>query len=267
MRTPSFTAARAFPSFATLLVLAACGGGGSSSTPAPSPSPVATAEFLPSSITVKASAYDYYGTLAFSSIAGAHPQPISPADGSLACNNGYSVPLQIRSGPAELTLVRDQYVILPQANVLPQGTTLTCTSTWGVYDASDDLLAKAQLQATVVYDTGVPAISFSPSTVTLGATSGSNPAITLAYTSASGFTAQPVAPADGSLACSGGYDIPVQLRAGAGATGLIKDTYVVLFDKISPPAGTSLTCTSEWGVYDASNTQVQTATLNATVTY
>jgi hypothetical protein len=245
--------------------LAACSGGGGGS-PAPVSSAAPTAAFVPASVTIHSSAYDYYGNLNFSAVANAVPKPISPADGSLACTGGIEVPLDIRSGPVQLDLVRDQFVVLPLRAQLPQGTTLACKSTWGIYQGST-LLASTTLQATIVYDTGAPAISFTPSTVTLQASGAGNPTIVLAYVDQSGFSLAPVAPASGYLDCGNGYLVVTKLHAGAGVPGFVQDDVSVDMTSISPPAGSTLTCTSTWALDETGGSAVQTATLNATLQY
>jgi hypothetical protein len=247
------------------LVLAACSGGGRGS-PGPAATPAPSAAFQPASVTVHARAFDYFGTFAFTAAANGTPKPIAPADGTLACDGGYHIPLDIRSGPDQLGLVRDQYVVLPLLASPPAGTTLTCTSEWGIFGASGALLASATLDATVVYDQSGTIIDFSPSSATVRA-SGGNAPIFLEYTSTAGYSVKPLAPADGALACPGGYAPQTQLRAGPGKSGAIEDQLVVLTASIAPPPGTSLACTTTYALLDPTGTPVAQASLAVTVQY
>jgi hypothetical protein len=176
------------------------------------------------------------------------------------------VPLQIRAGPDEIGVVRDQYVVLPLLATPPAGTTLTCTSEWGTYSAAGTLLASTTLNATIVYDQSGTTIAFSPSKATIKA-SGGNAPIYLDYTSATGFSIAPVSPSTTTLACPNGYAPTTQLHAGPGKSGEVVDQLVIDTASISPPAGTKLACTATYGLYDSMNTLAAQATLAVTLEY
>lgn len=247
------------------LALAACSGGGGGS-PGPAATATPSADFQPASVTVHARSFDYFGTFAFTAAANGAPKPIAPADGTLACNGGYHIPLDIRSGPDQLGLVRDQYVVLPLLASPPAGTTLTCTSEWGVYGGNGALLTSATLNAMVVYDQSGTIIDFSPSTATVRA-SGANAPIFLQYTSEAGYSVKADTPADGALACPGGYAPQTQLRAGPGKSGAIEDQLVILTASIAAPPGTSLACNTTYALLDPTGTVVARASLAVTLQY
>jgi hypothetical protein len=217
-------------------------------------------------VTVHTSAYDYYGVLAYEAASDGVPKPIDPANGTLACNGGYSVPLQIRAGPDLLGVVRDQYVILPLLASPPAGTTLTCTSRYGLYTTAGTLIASNTLNASIVYDANGTTITFDPATATVAA-SGGNAPIFIDYTSTLGFSIVPTSPANATLACPGGYAPQTQLRAGPGKAGIVVDQLAVLTYTIAPPPGTTLPCTVTYGLRDTNKTIVATATASITLQY
>lgn len=250
--------------------VAGCGGGGASSTPRPTSNPAAPfIAFAPSNISVRSSQFDFFGYLTYTARAGLVPKPISPANGALGCDRGLNVALQIHQGPAPIGVVHDQYVVLPLSVNPPKGTTLTCSSTWGLFDASGAIVAQAPLQAKLVYDTGNPAIYFNPAKLTLASTAGIATSM-LAYADSSGFKARPVVPASLTMACTGGATLKPQISAGGILQGYVQDRFAIDPTAVTPqpPAGTkSVACSTEWGLFDASGNLVQKAVLAVVITY
>lgn len=247
------------------LALAACSGG-SDRSPEPAATPAPSAAFQPASVTIHARDFVYFGTFAFTAAANGVPKPIAPADGTLACAGGYRIPLDIRSGPDQLGLVRDQYVVLPLLASPPAGATLSCTSEWGIFGGNGAQLASATLNATVVYDQSGTIVDFSPASATIRANGGNAP-IFLEYTSEAGYSVKPETPADGTLACPGGYAPQTQLRAGPGKSNEIEDQLVISTTSIAPPAGTSLACETTYALLDPTGTLVARASLAVTLQY
>jgi hypothetical protein len=268
----NFARNRAILGAVATTALAACSGGGGSSPAAPVPTATPSSppfiEFVPATISVRSSQFDYFGELTYSARTGLVPKPLSPAKGVLACNGGYSVVMQIHQGPAPIGVVHDQYLVLPLTANPPEGTTLSCTSTWGLYDASGALVAQAPLQATLIYDTGKPAIYFMPASLKIESSSGTAVA-TLAYISHAGLKDKPVTPGSGYLACAGGYSVKPQLRAGPALPGYIAVLYEIDPADVTPkPAkGATLDCTTTWGLADTAGNVVQVATLKVAITY
>jgi hypothetical protein len=253
-----------------LFVLAAsgCSGGGGASTPAPAASPPFIA-FAPSSISLRSSQFDYFGFLTFTARAGLVPKPVSPADGSLACDQGFHVGLQVHQGPAPIGVVHDEYLVLPQTAKPSLGTTLTSSATWGLFDESGTMVAQGQpLQAKILYDTGKPGIYFTPAKLVTKSSAGIVTSI-LAYSSLKGFDGKPLAPKTGFLACKGGYTLTPKLRAGPLLSGYVQVRYEVDPSAVSPEPkkGQTLDCASEWGLIDSAGNVVEEATLAASVTY
>jgi hypothetical protein len=248
------------------LMLASCGGGGGGLSPGPTAVPRPSVAFEPSTISVDAASYDFFGIFAFTASTNGVPKPIDPADGTLACNGGYHVQLQIRAGPDQLGVVRDQYVVLPLLASPPAGSKLTCAGTWGIFDASGALLGSATLNATIDYNQTGTIIGFSPTPATVHA-AGGDPPIELAYTSAAGFSIEALDPANGTLACPNGYAPQTQLSAGPNTPGAIEDRLTVVTSSIAPPAGTKLQCFVTYGLLNPAKLLVAEATLTLTLLY
>jgi hypothetical protein len=234
-------------------------------TPSPSPAPFIT--FVPDTITVRASKFDYFGELTYSGRAGLVPQPVSPASGYLACDRGFSVALRVHAGPAPIGVVHDEYLVLPLSVSPAKGTILTCSATWGLFDGGT-LVAQAPLHATVIYDTGKPAIYFNPRTLAFKSSDGTTSSV-LAYATTADLKVEPISPKGGILACDGGYTLTTRLKAGGVLQGYVQDNYVVDPDAVAPkPAvGQTLTCSSTWGLADSHGDVVQTAKIAVSLTY
>lgn len=247
-----------------------CSGGGvGSSSPGPTPSPAAFIEFVPASVTLRSSQVDYYGFLTYSARAGLVPKPVSPAGGWLACDHGFNVALQIHAGPAPIGVVHDEYIVFPLSVNPPKGTTLTCSSTWGLFDAAGTMAAQAPLRANLIYDTGKPAISFSPPVLVLKSTAPTATSV-LAYESANGSTAEPIEPPSLDLACKGGYTLKPQIRAGGTLEGYVQDRFEIDPSAVTPKpkAGTkTISCATVWALLDAKGHIVQEAALAVVITY
>jgi hypothetical protein len=248
---------------------AACsGGGGSAVAPSPTPSPAPFISFVPASINFKSSAFDYFGELTYTARTGLVPKPLTPPNGSMTCNDGLNIGLQIHQGPAPIGVVHDEYVVLP-LNVQPAiGTVLNCTSTWGLYDSSGALVAQAPLQATVTYDNGRPAIYFTPAALAFKASAGSGTSV-LAYATTAGFKPKPLSPDTGNLACQGGYTLAPKFRAGSSFPGYDQIRFELDPSAVSPvpPSGTTVACAATWGLADAAGNIVQRAALNVKITF
>jgi hypothetical protein len=259
---------RLFVAFFAIAVTG-CSGGSGSTAPGPTPSPAAFIAFVPNDISLRSSQFDYFGFLTYSARAGLVPRPISPPDGSLACDQGIRVRLQIHQGPAPIGVVHDEYLVLPLSAKPKLGTTLTCSSTWGLFDKNGTMVAQAQpLQAKITYDTGKRGIYFSPSVLILKS-SGGLATSTLAYATANGFKGKALAPLTGFLTCKGGYTLTPQLRAGPLLPGYLQTYYEIDPSAVEPKPkkGQTLGCASVWGLVDPAGNVAETAALVVAITY
>lgn len=225
--------------------------------------------FVPHEFTMYSSEYDRQGVLPYQAYQGYVVKPVSSTNGTLTCNDKESIVVTLVPGAIVNGYVQDRYTVLAQSASPPEGTVLNCVGTWGLYTYNGILGREASLYVNIIYNTGTPpAIEFVPASLTL---SGSQSAYTgtLAYTAFYGYVPKPIAPADGYLACAGGYAIPLAVKAGGYDKGLIDDSFTVTPTAVSPkpPPGTQLSCQSTWGVYDSGGKLLALSTLQATVSY
>ncbi len=226
--------------------------------------------FKPSWFYVNSSQYDYFGKLEYFAIPGAQPKPVPPWTGYLACNDGhngnYSVDLQVSAGPYDKGVIEDRFVVLPQSVKPPKGTILQCTSAWGLYTSSGDLLSSTTLYATIAYNTGMPPILFEPGSVVLKSSDGDFTG-TLAYEDTASGGVRPLPGSSGYLTCDNGASVRLQVASGPDVGGTVRDTYTIVPQSSSEPFGTTVNCSSVWGAYDSSGTLLGQATLQASIYY
>jgi hypothetical protein len=222
--------------------------------------------FEPRWFSMLSSEYVHTGVISYAAAPGVYPRPVPPANGYLACNGGYSVDLQISAGPYVKGRIDDRFVVLPQSARPPKGTILKCSSTWGLYAKTGNvLLGSTTLYATIVYDTGIAPIVFEPAKIAL--TAGSGPYVgTLAYGDAANRGVRPIPATGGYLNCPGGTAVPLHVAAGRDVGGQVRDTYTIVPSSLVVAPGSAITCSSTWGAYDAAGTLLGQATLEATFT-
>jgi hypothetical protein len=213
------------------------------------------------------SEYAHTGVLKYKAIAGAYPGKVPPSTGYLTCTGGYSVPLEVSSGPWVKGYIEDRYDVLPQSvePPVPIKTILNCSSTWGLFTSAGTLLDSTTLYATIVYNTGDPAIAFSPSTI--GLVSGAHASTgTLDYFYTAKDGVKPIPDPGGYLTCGNGASVPLHIASGPEVGDEIRDTYTVDPSGVHLAHGASTTCTSTWGSYLANGSLLGQATLSATLT-
>ncbi len=115
-----------------------------------------------------------------------------------------------------------------------------------------------------------PAIAFEPGEFEMDSSSYDHLG-TLSYVDDKHVSPEPVPPQKGYLNCDDGYTVDLKVSAGPYDKGRIADHYTVLAQSIvpfTPPKGTVLKCSSEWGLYSSTKNEfLGTTTLYATIVY